>query len=76
MSDSYAPWDVLASPVYGLLETASGLPGINDTGFADWLDAAPVFSGARNFRDSEPGWALGTDIAASFIPVCRLGGSA
>lgn len=76
MSDSYNILDAFPiSPIYGLLETASGLPGINDTGFGEWLDRAPAFSGARNFRDAEPGWALASDIVASFVPYVGWGGA-
>ena len=73
MSDSYSILDIPASPVYGLLETVSGFPGIEDTGFADWLESAPIFAGARTFREEEPGWALGADILASFIPYVGWG---
>lgn len=77
MSDAYSSgWsllDVPLSPVYGILDTLANVPGINQTQFGNWLNDSPLFRGARNFRDDQPGWALGTDIAASFIPYIGWG---
>lgn len=73
MSDSYSLLDLPGSVGYGLLETVGGLPGIRDTEFLDWLDTAPMFQGARNLRDQNPGLALGGDIAATFIPYIGWG---
>lgn len=68
MSDTYNLWDVPLSPVYGIAETLGRFPVIRDTEFSDWLEQAPVFSGARTFREQAPGWAAGFDFATSFIP--------
>lgn len=77
MTDTYStgwnPLDILASPVYSLLDTASQLPGINQTDFGTWLNNSPLFQGAQNFRADHPGWAGGIDIASSFIPYVGWG---
>lgn len=69
----WSPLDVAASPVYSILEGVSNLPGVNQTQFGNWLNDSNIFQGARNFRDEQPGWATGVDIASSFIPYIGWG---
>lgn len=75
MSDTYGIGDVLLSPVYGILDTASNLPFVDETGLADWLDRSPLFRGSQNFRDLNPGGALVADIAAAFVPYVGWAGA-
>lgn len=77
MADGFGwgPQDVVASPFYSILETASGLPGINQTQFGNWLHDTPIFRGAQNFRAEHPGWAGGIDLAATFIPYIGWAGA-
>lgn len=73
MSESYNPLDVVGSPFFGLAETISNLPFIDQTGFQDWLYDSPLTQGTQNFRSAEPGWALGLDLATSLVPYVGWG---
>ena len=77
MTNTYdAGWsllDVALSPVFSILDTASEIPGINDTQFGNWLHNSTVFRGAQNFRDEQPGWAMGADFATALIPYVGWG---
>lgn len=77
MSNTYdtgwGPLDVAASPIFSILETAAQIPGINNTQFGNWLYDTPIFRGAQNFRADQPGWALATDIGATFVPFIGWG---
>ena len=74
MADSsYGALGVAGSPFFGLLNTASNIPGLDQTGLNEWLWSSPVWEETRNFRDQQPGWATGLDIASSFVPYVGWG---
>lgn len=50
----WSPLDALGSPVFNILETASGLPGLRDTQFGNWLQDTDLFRGVRNFQSEQP----------------------
>lgn len=66
--DGWTPLDVVGSPVFNVLNTASNLPFVNQTGLGEWLWSSPLTQGVRNFQDESPGGALAADIAASLVP--------
>ena len=68
MADNgWSPLDVVASPVFNILDTASNIPGINQTGLNEWLWNSNVTQGVRNFQDESPGGAFAADVAAMFV---------
>lgn len=69
----WSPLDLLGSPVYNILQTASGLPGVRDTQFGNWLQDTDLFRGVRNFQNEQP---LAADIvegASYLIPYAGWG---
>lgn len=64
-----------SSPVYNILETASGLPFINQTQFGNWLSDTQLFRDARNFQADRPGWEgeYWADLAGALVPFAGWG---
>lgn len=72
---SFNPLDVVGSPFYNILHTASGLPLVDQSGLRDWLETSPTTQGVRNYQEQHPGWATAEDIGAAFIPYAGWGGA-
>jgi hypothetical protein len=69
MADNgWSPLDVVGSPIFNILDTASNIPGLDQTGLNEWLWSSPVTEGVRNFQDESPGGAFAADVAGMFVP--------
>lgn len=64
-------WNMAASPIYGIGETAAniGIPG------AESFLGLPVFSGVEEWRGNNPEAALGAEVASYLIPFAGWAGA-
>lgn len=73
--DVWNPLNWVGSPVFNILDTASNIPGINQTGLNEWLWNSPMTEGIRNFQDQSPTGALVADVAGMFVPYVGWAGA-